>query len=239
MDDGDGEERLFSETLRRSQPNQWLPRDVDLSRFAGKTVRLTFATARVEDKRPRAERQMLPLWGKPSPRGPLGGVGKAGHHFDIDRLPEGRPHRRLRLRARDNAAPRRLRPEGHPLRELHHGLVLHVAHTRRHAYRASTIAPRRHTPPTDRNVGPLHTRVFSAFRLSHRRYRVGAVSVSKLRVSPRLSHLSRNGRPGCIDNRSGARAPRRRPGTAAVFLPPSVRPSLAVLAAGSVSHALR
>ena len=66
VDDGDGEERLFSETLRRSQANQWLPRDVDLSRFAGKTVRLTFATGRVRDKRPRAERQMLPLWGNPA-----------------------------------------------------------------------------------------------------------------------------------------------------------------------------
>jgi len=65
VDEGDGEEQVFSETLRRSQPNHWLPRDVDLSRFAGKTVRLTFATGRVEAERPRAERHMLPLWGNP------------------------------------------------------------------------------------------------------------------------------------------------------------------------------
>ena len=66
VDDGDGEERVFSETLRRSGKNHWLPRDVDLSRFAGTTVRLTFATGRVEGKRPRAEQHMLPLWGNPT-----------------------------------------------------------------------------------------------------------------------------------------------------------------------------
>ena len=65
VDDGDGDERVFSETLRRPEANRWFPRDVDLSRFADKTVRLTFATGRVEGKRPRAEQQMLPVWGNP------------------------------------------------------------------------------------------------------------------------------------------------------------------------------
>jgi len=65
VDDGAGEQRVFTETLPRSDPNHWLPRDVDLSRFAGKKVRLTFATGRVKEERPRAERQMLPLWGNP------------------------------------------------------------------------------------------------------------------------------------------------------------------------------
>ena len=65
VDEGDGEQRVFSEMLPRSEPNHWLPRDVDLSRFAGKTVRLTFATGRVEGGRPRAEQHVLPLWGNP------------------------------------------------------------------------------------------------------------------------------------------------------------------------------
>lgn len=65
VDAGDGEERVFTEKLRRSQPNRWLPREVDLSHWAGASVRLTFDADRVADERPVAEQHVLPLWGNP------------------------------------------------------------------------------------------------------------------------------------------------------------------------------
>ena len=65
VDSGDGQEQIFTDTIRRSQPNQWFPQKVDLSRWTGKNVRLTFEARRVVEKRPRAEQYVLPLWGNP------------------------------------------------------------------------------------------------------------------------------------------------------------------------------
>ncbi len=42
VDSGDAQEQIFTDTIRRSQPNQWFPQQVDLSRWTGKNVRLTF-----------------------------------------------------------------------------------------------------------------------------------------------------------------------------------------------------
>lgn len=65
IDAGDGEERVFAETVRRSQPNRWFPREVDLSRWEDALVRLSLETVRVVDERPVAEQHVLPLWGNP------------------------------------------------------------------------------------------------------------------------------------------------------------------------------
>ena len=65
IDSGDAQEQIFTGTIRRSQPDQWFPQQVDLSRWRGRNVRLTFEARRVAEKRPRAEQFVLPLWGNP------------------------------------------------------------------------------------------------------------------------------------------------------------------------------
>lgn len=59
------EKRVFSKRVLRSQPNRWFVQRVDLSRFAGEAVRLTFETSRVVEERPAAEEHVLPAWGNP------------------------------------------------------------------------------------------------------------------------------------------------------------------------------
>ena len=59
------EEIRFEETARRSQPNVWLQRTVDLSEWSGKTVRLGFETI-VRGRSPEgAGSAFLPAWGNP------------------------------------------------------------------------------------------------------------------------------------------------------------------------------
>ena len=65
VDAGEGAEVVFEETVRRSRPNRWFPREVDLTPWAGEAVRLTFEAKRIGDSRPVAEQNVLPLWGTP------------------------------------------------------------------------------------------------------------------------------------------------------------------------------
>ena len=59
------EEIRFEETARRSQPNVWLQRTVDLSEWSGKTVRLGFETI-VRGRSPEGTGSaFLPAWGNP------------------------------------------------------------------------------------------------------------------------------------------------------------------------------
>ena len=58
-----GEEIHFSETVRRSGANRWFHREVDLTRWSGKKVRVTFETklsGSGSDRRP-----ILAVWGSP------------------------------------------------------------------------------------------------------------------------------------------------------------------------------
>lgn len=64
VDAGAGRELLLDETVRRAEPNRWLPREVDLSRWTGSTVRLVFET-RSGGRAPSPGRYALPLWGNP------------------------------------------------------------------------------------------------------------------------------------------------------------------------------
>ncbi|MFQ5793162.1 MAG: hypothetical protein ACE5JI_22045, partial [Acidobacteriota bacterium] len=48
---GAGEELGFSHTIPRSQPDHWVDQEVDLSRWAGKRVRLTFETRLAKRKK--------------------------------------------------------------------------------------------------------------------------------------------------------------------------------------------
>lgn len=65
VDAGRGAEPVFEETVRRSRPNQWFPREVDLTPWADEAVQLSFEAERVGDPRPMAEQNVLPLWGTP------------------------------------------------------------------------------------------------------------------------------------------------------------------------------
>jgi arylsulfatase A-like enzyme len=76
--DAEGSETVvFSETVRRSKPNQWFPREVDLSPWTNSQISLSFETKRAASGRPSADKHILPLWGNPtlssraaSPAGP-------------------------------------------------------------------------------------------------------------------------------------------------------------------------
>jgi len=64
---GRGEQIVFRETVGRSERDQWLDREVDLSRWAGEILRLTFHTALVatEPGRVTEPSKLFPLWGNP------------------------------------------------------------------------------------------------------------------------------------------------------------------------------
>lgn len=65
VDSGDSEELVFADTVRRSQPNRWFARAVDLTPWAGSRIRLSFETRRGAAGVPLAEHHILPLWGNP------------------------------------------------------------------------------------------------------------------------------------------------------------------------------
>lgn len=72
VDSGSGEEICFEKTVRLAESNRWLDRQVDLSRWTGSKIRLTFET---KVRRPRAPSSgedarsatssLLALWGNP------------------------------------------------------------------------------------------------------------------------------------------------------------------------------
>jgi arylsulfatase A-like enzyme len=78
VDAGEGEARVFNDTIHRWQPDQWLDREVDLSQWSGRRIQLTFETK----ERPRPKRTpknpppslphpVIAAWGNPvltSPR---------------------------------------------------------------------------------------------------------------------------------------------------------------------------
>lgn len=67
IDTGREEELLFQEDVDRSRPNRWIDRELDLTRWAGKNVRLTFETRlrRRAGRIPWTARRILPAWGNP------------------------------------------------------------------------------------------------------------------------------------------------------------------------------
>jgi len=65
VDAGNGEEIIFMETVRRSRPNRWYRREVDLSPWTGSRIRLSFDTRRGATGGPSSELHILPLWGNP------------------------------------------------------------------------------------------------------------------------------------------------------------------------------
>ncbi len=66
VESGGGKQELaFSDTIRRSQPNRWFRRDIDLSPWAGSKIGLSFETKLASRHRPSAEPHILPLWGNP------------------------------------------------------------------------------------------------------------------------------------------------------------------------------
>ena len=65
VDFGDATESVFETTLRRAQADRWFPHEVDLSRWAGRSVLLTFETGRIGEARPSAEENVFPSWGNP------------------------------------------------------------------------------------------------------------------------------------------------------------------------------
>jgi len=62
---GDSGEPLFEETIRRGQSNTWFDHSVDLTPWAGQTVRLTFETQMVGENVAAAGGTILPAWGRP------------------------------------------------------------------------------------------------------------------------------------------------------------------------------
>ena len=66
--DGTEEETCFDEMVRRFQPDEWVDQEVDLSRWSGKKVRLTFETKAHLRMGPAtsARSTMQPLWGNPA-----------------------------------------------------------------------------------------------------------------------------------------------------------------------------
>ena len=65
VDSGNNKELVFTETVRRSQPNRWFTREVDLSLWAGSTVHLSFETRLGTGGVRSARHNILPLWGNP------------------------------------------------------------------------------------------------------------------------------------------------------------------------------
>jgi len=72
IDSGDGEEVVFQEAVRRRFANRWFEPTVDLSRWAGKSARLTFETRYQETEFTRPEESLsasgqafLPAWANP------------------------------------------------------------------------------------------------------------------------------------------------------------------------------
>ncbi len=59
---------LFTESLRRNQAGRWLDREIDLSEWEGRRLRLTFET-RVDRPRDRVQwtaQRVMPVWGSPT-----------------------------------------------------------------------------------------------------------------------------------------------------------------------------
>ncbi|MEE9263731.1 MAG: sulfatase, partial [Vicinamibacteria bacterium] len=68
VDGGNGPETVFHERVRLRQGNRWKPREVDLSAWAGSTIRITFRTALGPNQHRQSVRQTgrsLPIWGNP------------------------------------------------------------------------------------------------------------------------------------------------------------------------------
>ncbi len=67
LQDEDGQETVFREAMVRRQRNRWLDREVDLDRWAGSKVRLTFETNLLApDEEPSdGEEELFPLWANP------------------------------------------------------------------------------------------------------------------------------------------------------------------------------
>ena len=65
-DTGSEPEIVFSETIKRPERNRWLARDVDLSRWAGQKLSVTFQTrVRSADAAGAMTDTLVPLWGSP------------------------------------------------------------------------------------------------------------------------------------------------------------------------------
>ena len=66
VDTPEGRTVVFSESIQRPERNQWLSRDIDLSRFSGTTLRLTLQARRQPstDGTPSTE-ALIPLWANP------------------------------------------------------------------------------------------------------------------------------------------------------------------------------
>ena len=65
-DTGSDPEVVFSETIKRPERNRWLARDVDLSRWAGQKLSVTFQTrVRSADAAGTMTDTLVPLWGSP------------------------------------------------------------------------------------------------------------------------------------------------------------------------------
>ena len=61
-----GEQEVFAGVVGRAKPNVWLDHEVDLSRWEGQTVRLTFETKQKDRARESpGDRPALALWGNP------------------------------------------------------------------------------------------------------------------------------------------------------------------------------
>ena len=58
-------ELVFEKTIRRGQSNTWFDQSVDLTPWAGESVRLTFDTSMVGEHTAEAGGTILPAWGRP------------------------------------------------------------------------------------------------------------------------------------------------------------------------------
>ena len=65
VDSGNNKELVFTETVRRSQPNRWFTREADLSPWAGSRVHLSFETRVGTGGVRSARHHILPLWANP------------------------------------------------------------------------------------------------------------------------------------------------------------------------------